>query len=162
MARALQESTTLRERETRIQQSQRLKQEEAAVRDKVRHRNRAEVYAINAYLKNEEQKRFNAFVFAQKAEEAEQAARAEAGREDHGYRDDVSWCSADSSVMPTPRYRNERERNYAEDNKRRIESDSDSERSSLGGGEAVHDSAIAGRVRSNGAESLRESVGGGV
>ena len=43
MARALQESTTLRERETRIQQSQRLKQEEAAVRDKVRHRTRAEV-----------------------------------------------------------------------------------------------------------------------
>ena len=57
-------------------------------------------------------------------------------REDHGCRDDVSWCSADNGVMPTPRYRNG-ERNYAEDNKRRIESDSDSERSSLGGGEAV-------------------------
>ncbi len=169
MARASQENTALREHETRMQQSLRLKREEASVREKVRQRNRAEVYAVNAYLKEEEQKRFDAFLSAQKVDEAEEAARLEAELGSQGeirdLRDDVSWCSADSSVMPTPRYRNERERNYAEDNKRRVESDSDSERSSLGGGDLPMGAALGGCevVRLAGAsKNFRASVGGGV
>ena len=64
--------------------------------------------------------------------------------------------------MPTPRYRNERERNYTEDNKRRIESDtSDSERSGQGG--TVPSSGVAALAnKKRGAKGLRESVGGGV
>ena len=63
--------------------------------------------------------------------------------------------------MPTPRYRNERERNYAEDNKRRIESDtSDSERSSQSGNLPDGGRAVAAMTGKR--KNLRDSVGGGV
>ncbi len=65
-------------------------------------RNRAEVYAINAFLKNMEIERFTIFLKEQQEKESNE-----------GDNDDISWCTADSSVMPTPRYRSEKERNYA-------------------------------------------------
>jgi hypothetical protein len=55
------------------------------------HRRRAEVYAINAYLQKLETSRYEEF--KKKQEQLLDAS------------DDISWCSADSSVMPTPRYR---------------------------------------------------------
>ena len=69
-------------------------------------RNRAEVYAINAFLKNMEIERFTIFLKEQK--EKESAEGGEGGLDN----DDISWCTADSSLMPTPRYRSEKERNY--------------------------------------------------
>ena len=65
-------------------------------------RSRAEVYAINAFLKNMEIERFTIFLKEQQEKESNE-----------GDNDDISWCTADSSVMPTPRYRSEKERNYA-------------------------------------------------
>lgn len=57
--------------------------------DKQRKRNRlrAETYAINAYLKKIENSKWEKL----KAEQTQA--------------DDISWCSDDSSVLPTPRYR---------------------------------------------------------
>ena len=60
-----------------------------------RERYRAEVYAVNAYLKKIEQARFEAL-------KAEMVAKEMV--------DEVSWCSDDSSVLPTPRYRSASER----------------------------------------------------
>jgi len=60
-----------------------------------RDRYRAEVYAVNAYLKKIEQARFEAL-------KAEMVAKEGV--------DEVSWCSDDSSILPTPRYRSASER----------------------------------------------------
>ena len=69
----------------------------------------------------------------------------------------MSWCSNDSSLMPTPRYRNEKERNYLAENLRKAgessASESDSERSSNGGG---------GGIALSRKSAVRQSVGGGV
>jgi hypothetical protein len=64
---------------------------QVAENDKKR-RNRSEIYAINAYLRKVEKHRYQTFL-----SEHEKTIG----------NDDVSWCSADSSVMPTPRYRNQ-------------------------------------------------------
>jgi hypothetical protein len=53
-------------------------------------RYRTEVYAINAYLKKLEYEKF-------------EALKEEKSLIDTP--DDISWCSDDSSVLPTPRYR---------------------------------------------------------
>ena len=184
MARANEEHAALRNEETRLQQSLRLRKEEVTIREKAKRRNRAEVYAINAYLKELEQARFNAFLFAQKAQEAEQAARdgaIEAGGNDddeggmsedgagehvgrRDIRDDVSWCSADSSVMPTPRYRNERERNYNEENRVKLESDSETSQCSSRSSASGHPSSpqrLGAKLKRRDV-GVRESVGGGV
>jgi len=57
-----------------------------------RKRMRAETYAINAYLKKIENAKWEKL-------QAEQTGA-----------DDISWCSDDSSVLPTPRYRTPNEK----------------------------------------------------
>lgn len=61
-----------------------------------RRRHRAEVYAINTYLRRLEEERFETF----KRERSEKGCGVE----------DYSWCSDDSSVLPSPRYRTEAEK----------------------------------------------------
>lgn len=164
LARFKEQTMNLPQDETSRQESQRLRREETAMKDKERHRKRKEIYAVNAYLKQQEQLKFKLFLKEQKEAELEAAARTEKEQEEgeggsggqaRDARDDVSWCSNDSSLMPTPRYRNEKERNYQTENLRKAgessASESDSERSGNGGG-------IALSRRS----ALRQSVGGGV
>lgn len=69
----------------------------AAAAEAAQRRRRAEIYAINRYLGQRETAKFANFL-------ADQERQLQA--------DDVSWCTADSSVMPTPRYRTEKERRY--------------------------------------------------
>ena len=158
LARLKEQSLTLsQEVTTGRQESQRLRREETAMRDKEKHRKRKEIYAVNAYLKEQEQLKFKLFLKTQKEAELEAAAKAAKKSNEEtqalDFRDDVSWCSNDSSLMPTPRYRNEKERNYQAENVRKSgessASESDSERS--GNGLALPRGA-----------SVRQSVGGGV
>ena len=138
--------------ETSRQESARLRREEAAIREKDKHRKRKEIYAVNAYLKQQEQRKFQLFLSQQKKLEARATMR---GFEESGgsnARDDISWCSNDSSMMPTPRYRNERERNYHAENSRKFGESSASE----------SDSERSGCDQPRLANPLRQSVGGGV
>ena len=64
-----------------------------------RNRMRAETYAINEYLKKIENSKWEKL----KAEQTQA--------------DDISWCSDDSSVIPTPRYRTSSEKKKSKDNK---------------------------------------------
>jgi hypothetical protein len=141
--------------ESRYQESARLRKQENAIKDEERRKKRAQVYAVNAYLKGQEQLRFKLFLAAQQEEESR---RAEQGRSGDNDDDNVSWCSNDSSVMPTPRYRSERERNYLAENQRKTgessASESDSERSGNGGGSK--------KSKKTKTDPLRMSVGGGV
>jgi hypothetical protein len=63
-----------------------------------RDRLRAETYAINAYLKKIENSKWEKL----KAEQTQA--------------DDISWCSDDSSVLPTPRYRTSSEKKKSSKN----------------------------------------------
>jgi len=74
-----------------------IREASAAKAEEAAKRKRAEVYAINRYLGQRESQRYEQFLEEQERQLQE---------------DDVSWCSADSSVMPTPRYRSEKERRY--------------------------------------------------
>jgi hypothetical protein len=74
-----------------------LRESAAASETDAKRRKRAEIYAINNFLKQREMERYAAF-------QAEQDRLLNS--------DDISWCSADSSLMPTPRYRSEKERRY--------------------------------------------------
>jgi len=74
-----------------------IREASAARAEEAQKRKRAEIYAINRYLGAREKMRYEAFLVEQERQLQE---------------DEVSWCSADSSLMPTPRYRSEKERRY--------------------------------------------------
>lgn len=74
-----------------------IRESTAAIEAAAKVRNRAEIYAINNFLKRREIEKYCAF-------QAEQEKKLSL--------DDISWCTADSSLMPTPRYRSEKERKY--------------------------------------------------
>jgi len=60
-----------------------------------KNRERAEIYAINTFLRTLEQEKFEKF-------------KAELTSLDS--LDDITWCSDESSVMPSPQYRTEKEK----------------------------------------------------
>jgi len=74
-----------------------LREASAVKAEEALKRKRAEIYAINRYLGVRETMRYEAFLVEQERQLQE---------------DDISWCSTDSSLMPTPRYRSEKERRY--------------------------------------------------
>jgi hypothetical protein len=81
------------------------------LKDIEKRKKRIEIYSINHYLQEIESKRFQDFL-------SEQRRGISGDDDDDGNGngnfpdDNVSWCSADSSVMPTPRYRSDKERRY--------------------------------------------------